>query len=545
MSAYSNLKSMFLAINGYHPFSPDAGIFCGGYQGPLYPNPTKLIAPETGFNPLTFQNPDATPYRMASSGDAYYPGLGIGNPGINYRNPGHLLGIIDTFGRMSYGLSVLKAARDLSISSQIDPSVNINIPLLKFTEGTFDGAIDPIQMSLSDIYPAYSEIPSDYLRTFIESEELVFNPRTNEPFVFGGEKYKPNTNNINLELLFRNVSLESYQNLPELFQQYFQDMVTFANQMELTSENRNEWFARFLLIDSPLPGTQFYDAIGSLLFFDSTAPRIVSLLNNPVEEPLDFGNGYSGDGYTNKLEVLTREEALTLMTGENQFHNINNNQYEYRSLTELNSVIDIIPIQTHAFQWDGLISSIPDTLNPLGITRTFFSVSFTDVILNIIGNINIPQITINGNIRMIKESTGGNIGPFTIAPAEMALQRNMAVSTSHTNAFTWDKSWFGVDRMPSYNETSYETQNYEQQFFTGSAPDTVEIPITQFDFSHTFTLRPGNNCIRLRLITQYIATHFVLFETTVIDLNTNIPSLPNHYVVITNPNPDGSMSIIR
>jgi len=544
MSAYANFKSMFLAINGYHPFNPDAGIFAGGYQGPLYPNPTKLISPETGFNPLIYQNPVATAYTMKNTDDVYDSGFGPGNPGINYRNPGHLLGIIDTFGRMSYGLNILKAARDLSIIGQIGPSINISIPLLKFSQGVFDGTVSSVLINLSDIYPAYSEIPSDYLNAFILDGELVLDPRTDEPFVFDGIKYQPNTSIINLELLFRNISLESYHGIPELFQQYFQDMVIFANQMETTSENRGEWFARFLLVDSPTLGTQFDDAFGSLLLFDPTAQHIISLLNNPVEEPLQYGD-HSGDGYTNKLEILTREEALTLMTGENQFHKINDTQYEYRSLTELNSVINIIPIQTHAFQWDGLISSELETSSPLGITRSFFSISITDVVLNIIGNINIPSVIINGNIRMIKESTGGNIGPFTIAPAEMAIQRNMAISTSHTNTFTWDKSWFGPDFMPSYNEKSYNEQEYEQEFFTGPASDTVNIPITQFDFSHTFTLKPGNNCIRFRLITQYIATHLVLFETTVIDLSTNIPSLPNHYVVITNPNPNGSMSAIR
>lgn len=532
MTAYSNLKSMFLSVNGYHPFSPDAGIFAGGYQGPLYPNPTKLIAPELGFNPLPYQNPIPSNYTMATSEDIYN-GLGIANPGINYVNPGHIFGIFDTFNRMSYGLNILKASRDLSTGSDIGPSVVINIPLLDYN-------FQPLgTMNDSNIYPLYSEKPDKYIQDFISDGELFLDPRTDEPFIFENP-HVHTTTLIDLLVFFANVGLSSYYNLPELFQQYIRDMVTFANSINIFSQNRDEYFTHIPLIHSPEIGTLFNEVLEPLLFFPSSAPRITSLFNNPVDEPLQFGTtDDSLDAYTSKFEILNREQALRLMTGENNFHKVSENQYEYRSLTELNSVISILPIQTHAFQWEGIISSLSETSNPLGFTTAFFSVSYTDVILNIIGNTGITSVIINGSVRMIKEKTDGsaNTGPFLIAPAEAAIQRNIGVYTSHTNLFTWDRKWFGEDIMPMYNEKTQNEQNYEQSFFTGPAPDTVTIPITQFDFSNTFQLKPGNNCIRFRLVTQNIATHFVLFETTVIDLNTSISSLPNHYVVITNPTP--------
>src|SRR3990172_11908730 len=76
-------------LHGYNPFMPNAGIFAGGYQGPLYPSPTTLILPSQGFDPYQFANLMMSQYQMKSTGDIY-EGLGKGNPGNNYLNFGHL-----------------------------------------------------------------------------------------------------------------------------------------------------------------------------------------------------------------------------------------------------------------------------------------------------------------------------------------------------------------------------------------------------------------------------------------------------------------------
>lgn len=549
MSAYSNFPTVFLMINGYHPFNPDAGIFAGGYQGPLYPNPTSLILQDSVFDSSQYREPHPTPYTMKNTPD-FYEGIGIGNPGIDYGNPGHLLGLLDTYCRMSYGLNILKAARDSStLLAGFGPAVIISIPLLTPFYASA-GILDH-----TNIYPSYSEEPDKYIENFIVGGELAFDPRTDEPFIFTSP-YSPSVEKIDFNLLFQNIGLNSYYDLPELFQQYFQDMVDFVSLFQVTNPagndvyetimpDRTEWCVNFLLGDSPSVGSIFNDEYHSLFLFEPTVPSIIGHLDAGVlTRELTLGGTYSRDIYTTKTEVLTREEALLLMTGGEEFHKVNENQYEYRSLTELNSVIDIIPIQTHTFQFEDRFKDIIPPIQPNTGVNAFFSISITDVILNIIGNINIPSITIDGNVRMIKEASSipGQTGPFFVtAPGNVAIQRNIGVSTSHTNIYSWDKAWFGPGFIEPYNETSYEDQEFTLDVVGGL---NISPPISQFDFSHTFDLTPGNNCIRFRLMTQQITTSLVLFETTVIDLNTNIPYLSNHYVIITNQGID-SFPILR
>ena len=94
IGSLSDNNMMSLALQGYNPFQPDMGILCGGYQGPLYPQPTTLSYP--GFDPYLYTDPIASTYTM----DKGYTGLNIGDPGIDYKNPGHILGLLDTFSRM-------------------------------------------------------------------------------------------------------------------------------------------------------------------------------------------------------------------------------------------------------------------------------------------------------------------------------------------------------------------------------------------------------------------------------------------------------------
>jgi len=489
-SNIKNVPSMLTMVHGYTPFTPDAGIFCGGYQGPLYPNPSTFVIPGFSFDTSLYQNPVATPYTMAASGDdPYDSGFGIGNPGINYRNPGHILGILDTYGRMSYGLSIIKASRDALESFSITPGVTINLPLLKFVDGTFDGTISNITINLSNLYPIYTEIPSDYLNAFVEDGELVLNPRTGEPFVFGGTKHTPTSTNIDLETLFRNVSLESYYGLAEIYQGFYSSL---ANQ----AFNLESQVVIELTSDGPW----------------GTENTLISSLPNPINDNSNFPQGdnstifvedagFFGEyEYLNKCKSMSVSDSLKLMTGSTLFHKANDIQYEYRSLTELNSVINVLPVQINGLKYyytiDTSSSPRPSWDSAGGIV--YVSYLICDIVLNTFQKDNI-EISVDGNITTIDDINS----PLN----HRNVSRQVSFINSLTNKFGWDRKWYDLDDnivQSIENQDNFYISKTLQDGVPPEASSVFDILPTSTDFSFTKTHIIGNglHTIRSRIIVK-------------------------------------------
>ncbi len=545
-----------MALDGMHPFMPDIGVLCGGYQGPLYPNPMSLISPETGFNPLVFINTIMSNYTMKTASD-FYLGLGVGNPGIDYRNPGHILGILDTYGRMAYGLGVIAASRAGQTSSTITPPVNVVFTLKSFEE---DGLISK-SLLLLDIYPALSEIPSAYVNTYI-GEDGGF---TNTPFIINNfftfnsdNSHVPQTSLIfadNMVPIFDKVhSVATYVDLPFEIRDLFDTMAKYASdnlgdarEVEIVNGFSppevllNESFTVQPLPELPLElpeGTPGSIRIGML----------ANEVHRSVEE--DFESFAVPATYMNDNKVLTREEALQVFNSRTTFHNNSETQHEYRTMTELNAVVNLVPIQMNAFKHNTFATAA------LSSGNSFLDSSWAivDICLNIV-NINHPDedalgddITIAGTatldgsdyllsnpaiLRNINCTTTASPVSKYISGTLYALgwvSREFKFQTSLTNKFTWDRDWLGLtttNELSTVQKKSklitrpggarvkdpvtIQCQGEDEGAppFTKTQQDQGDPPVgfefsTSFNFSESLTLQPGNNNVRARLVVQNV-----------------------------------------
>ncbi len=473
ITIFNELPAMFLAYNGYSPFTPGANIFAGGYQGPLYPNPMTLILPIAEFNPSLFPNLIPTEYTMKTEGD-FYEGIGVGNPGIKYGNPGHILGILDTYLRMSYGLNILNAARTASSSSSIGESLPILMPLLSVGG-------DAKTLGSSDLYPVFADRPDAYVGASVGAGGLEFDPRTNRltPFTFGGTKYKPTTALIDFDILFAGVALNSYEVLIPQFRTLFSQLATLAN--EFATENEETL--------SIMP-------FGANVVDTPKAIDLVSGFSNLAGRTVEF----STDQPTHWKHIgtpLSVKNALLALTEESDFHQVNDTTFEYRSLTELNSVVNILPIQTYGMRF-AFLTDNPDIPSGAGNqVRYYVNFSITDMVMNILSFNLTKTVNINGfskvnfdGIKHVPESILFNTPEFNVE-----IGRQFLLSISNTNSFSWDKAWLGLEPFNSTDDSLTEFRDIG-----------LSTPTTRtFDFDEAIILKPGNNTVRMRLITQTVS----------------------------------------
>jgi hypothetical protein len=471
-------------IKGYGPFTPDAGIFCGGYQGPLYPNPTTFVIPDFIFNLRPYMDSSPTRYTMQNTGDVYDSGFDKGDPGIKYGNPGHLLGILDTFGRMSYGLGVIKAARQGIESFDIQPVQDINIPFTKLITLT---TTQDVTIGLADIYPAYSEIPTKYLIGFVVDGELILDPRTSEPYVFGGTKYSPDTNEINFDSLFNNLLLRSYVGIPETFREYFSILANNANDFNLQEAV-----------------TLSSDQLGG------TPGQLIVDLPNPIEdvdvfptgdnstvfpEDADFFGEYE---YINECASMSVSNSLKALTGISSFHQNTETNYEYRSLTELNSVINILPVQINGLKYYYTIDTSSATYPsyPLNGGIVYVSYCICDICFTTFQK-DIITINCSANIETIDDV----LDNFS----HKNVLRQFLVSHSVTNNFSWDRKWFDISSEDSSDITSEDNFYISESLDDGLEPDADPgfdiLPVSN-DFSSNLVLPigDGSHTVRVRII---------------------------------------------
>jgi hypothetical protein len=459
--------SVVAIINGYTPFTPDGGIFCGGYQGPLYPNPTTLISPKTKFNPYDYMGgngnmPTVTSRSLPNTGDRYR-GLGKGNPGIRYKNPGHILGVIDTYCRMSYGLGFYKLLRLGQASYSFAPLIDVQIPFKVLNN---NGSLDNKTIGMAELYPYFSPSPNSWLFAYVPNifynTKTTFNPRTFEPFVFDGSGPETGGSSISFEALFGGVYIRSYFDTIPYFRALFEEMATLIagiynfNTFEegLVDDETGPWALEGTLVaDLPCPAKPIE---GSPWHESSINPTLGTLNAHP--EGTDYGEWaypISPFHYYNACKTLSAPEALLLLTGSPDYHENRpgtpSANYEYRSLTELNAVVNLLPIQTNSFlysfgaKWD----SVPPSLLPFAestpitaATQVVYSICDICFTTFVPGSI---TISVNAEIEnyvrrwFMAASLGGGQETF-FANSE----RRFIFSTSVTNNFGWDRDWFGV-----------------------------------------------------------------------------------------------------
>lgn len=492
-------KLITLALKDIHPFNVDLGIYCGGYQGPLYPNPSRFNMP--GFNPLDHRSIIMSEYEMHTGLDPYV-GLGSGNPSINYLNPGHILGLFDTFARMSYGINIINHIRSFLDSANIGPIINFGLPTIL---NSFES--DPILMS--DLYPNFSEIPSDYINNIninTENGKLTPLPTVNVPYI-------PQTSLMDaakLNVLFANKSTFSYVNMPIYFINIISDLYNLSQGFS------QEVSANFEFIDAENFKNYAPNSADADVVLESTGPDSVAV-------EADFAI-FPTLEVKHKCHVLDPLTCLKIFNGDDNYRmGPVPTQNEYRSLTQLNSVVNLIPIQTVAARLETELRHtrfrLPPGINEVtdNTARSFHHVSFiiSELILNIslrkesnisiesIYNIQTPIINYDNYGVYVTDTTfpltfGGPCATrTTLYSPEHIFNKKIQVFYSLTNKFSWDKSWFDLP-------TVFDSFNDADTFSSGGIkliPDMLPDPLGG-TFSKTINLGIGHHILRVKHVLQ-------------------------------------------
>lgn len=514
---YKTSPYIVLAIHGYHPFTPDAGILCGGYQSPIYPNPTTLEQPDLDANILLSEDAVASQYSMRIAGD-FYEGLGKWNPSINWRNPGHLLGVIDTLNRMGYGLAVLKEMKAGSIiaSEEILNPITVKIPF-KTAENLSTEEFTP-----DDIYTlGFSEKPTLYIPAFVDEDgNLILDPRTNPNFDFT-EAHTPaavedETSTAGMQTIFQDKDCSSY-----LFMR--QSLVNIHTELSNFNQNNIAGDETFIglsvdnlseggILRNQLPRRPIIEAL-----FDGLDSHFTS--SNPSDHPI--GGQDVLRAFYNNFTTLNQTNALKLLTGIDEFHTagqidgapIGLEILEHRTLTELNSVMNLIPIQTYGitfgnhFNYDFLDWFFSPTL-----PETYTAWLICDILLTS----NVAQtINITGTATTQRTASNPNSGPFPEFLDSLLTIRNFAIATSCTRDFTWNRSWWDLPqsniKAVSSDERATNSPAWVGNFtFFGQDPGEFGISLLplpyimqeEFEINESIELDGTGETVRVRLILQ-------------------------------------------
>lgn len=492
-------KLMSLALQGYTPFQPEVGIFSGAYQGMMYPNPTTLTYP--GFDPYQYTEPTMSVYTPNIS----YNGLGVGNPGIDYKNAGHILGLLDTFGRMSYGVGawINIHAGDNSLTG---PIIDLSVPMT-------DAVGNFAPLSLDEIYPAFTEIPSDWIDGFDVNTFGEIDPdvRPDGAFVSPGVGHSPAVNEIDiaaLNSLFKQRSIFSYLGMPQYFRSIIESLANSADALTSLAEH-----------DFTLEDDSYFNGIGAQLgwFTENLDPNFVRM-------------GTAGKAYV-QCSVLSPLQSLNTFNGTSAYHDGTDGQNEYRSMTELNSVINLIPLQmVGATYWNdlqGFTVTFPSS-GPAIITsdefdnRTFqvasymiadFIINISDVptdiesgpgTVDIVGEATVNNLVIDPSPFYVTQTVRlfSNVGPGDIVVTELGaiqqLRKDIDIYISVDNSFTWDKVWLGGDSIDS-------SDHFEDTFIDSTLGGNSDVGLEVLadvplivPFSKNITLGKGCTSIRMR-----------------------------------------------
>jgi len=522
-------KLISLVLQGYTPFQPEVGIFCGAYVGILYPNPTTLSYP--GFDPYLFLDIVPTEFTPSKT----YAGLGVGDPGIDYKNPGHLLGILDTFGRMSYGIGVWQAIFDgENGDTLIGPAVEVALPLI--TENYEDATI-----GLGNIYPSLTEAPSAYLDHFsITSAGIPSpDPRPGVTFKPMGVGISPVTNPVDAEAmqrLFLAKSVFSYLGLAQYFRAAIDALSTSAQ--SLTSKATHTFTLNDVDHWGNFSGSSFLDDPGDDHLF-----TIVST-----------------GTFVSECKVMGATQALKTLTNSSLYHNGEGGQNEYRSFTELNAVVNLVPMQMFGASYTKhnttpFLNSAPGA-NGFRISSYAyfdFAINVSDIppdsdnpepgTVTVDGEVTVKNLITNGNaldwrqIRQAMPVPASNIFDEGWGPNEddgsysdetyggtETVNKDAFIQISSTNDTAWDKAWLGAEAADDGSGFN-DSLNLHRDASTDLTP-LSSAPLV-VPFSQTVELGAGATSIRVRVkaSTEHLLRSDSLLSTLWVDpLNSGGPN---------------------
>lgn len=444
---YKTSPYIVMAIHGYHPFTPDAGILCGGYQSPIYPNPTTLTQPVLDAEIILANERDMTEFSMSTSGD-FYAGLGKWNPSINWHNPGHLLGVIDMLNRMGYGLAVLREIKNGSttLPEDILNPIQTTIPFITIN-------LQVVEFATDNIYSlGFSEKPTAYVSSFVDNEgNLILDPRKNIGFDFTAthipQVIENEDTSLAMRIIFQDKDSVSYLYMRKPLVNIHTELSAFSDAniaseatfIDLLPDNISEaGLTPNDLPRKPFPVTLF-GGLDSHFTFPGT------------EDHPAGGQDVLRAFYSN-FTTLSQRDAAKLLTGSDQFHTAGQIEggpdglevLEHRTLTELNSAMNLVPIQTYGITFGNHFAyDFLDWFFSPTTPETYISWLICDIVLTS----NIKQtVTITGTAKAERTASDPNNGPFPETFDSLLAVRNFATATSCTRDFTWNRSWWDLDK---------------------------------------------------------------------------------------------------
>ena len=512
---YKTSPYIVMAIHGYHPFTPDAGILCGGYQSPIYPHPTTFAQPTLDSEILSANDRQASVYSMKVGGD-FYEGLGKWNPSINWHNPGHLLGIFDTLNRMGYGLAVLK---EIKAGSIIAPEEILNPITVKIPFKTADDLLTE-EFTLDDIYAlGFSEKPILYIPSFVDEDgNLILDPRIDPDFDFTGAHtpatVEDETSVAGMQTIFQDKDSSSYLYMRQPLVDIHTELSNFSQDniagdktfIDLSVKDLSDiGSTRSTIPRMPLT-EELFDGLASHETFPSIRDH-VSPGGLNLEPRRNFYNNFT---------TLTQTEAIKVLTGSDKFHTAGQIEgapaglevLEHRTLTELNSVMNLVPVQTYGM-----------------VFGNFFNYDFTDwVLLSVLPQTYISwlicDIVLTSNVAQTVNITGTATAERTASDGtnlwdRFFTVRNFAVATSRTRNFTWNRSWWDLPlsniKTSSAEEKATNT-TWWVNFFNGHFQDPGEFGISflplpyrtkdEFNINESVVLNGTGQTARVRIILQ-------------------------------------------
>jgi len=376
---------------------------------------------------------------------------------------------------------------------------------------------------MGDIYPSLSEIPTDWTSSF-----RIYSDGSMRPEI-PTDAHTPTLNTVDIEnfnRLFVDKLILSYYGMPQYLRSVISVLATAASPLA----EKNE-------LEFELNDPDIYNQYGGMPSDASDFPSIDQLDNCVWDQ---------GGKFSHKCEVLSPSRSLELLTGDTSYHDGYNGMNEYRSLTELNSVINLVPLRTTGTtywfdcqwpreeytaaagrtivvdDWSGRgfkaasklcsdlainISDIPrdlDDPDPTSVT-----VAGEVKIKNLIQDVSIYNWHLTqryGSVPISEDDWREDITPdeITFGPEEW-MYKKAEVSLGISNKYSWDRSWLDGS-LSSSSEDFSETFSDMTLGGIAGGPDgdggLTPIPGDHevlVPFSKTFVLAPGCNTVNLKI----------------------------------------------
>lgn len=296
-------KHFQFVMSGWTPLAIEKGVYCLGCPGPSYPQPSTLVAP--GFQPYNYRSwtADATTLGFGT--------LGMGNPSILWNSPGHLIGLIDTYNRAAFGISILAAMQNApEVVSPVDANISV--------------AIGDCSVGATELY-VNGDRPDDYLFK-IDPEK---------------DAYWHQTSYVDPKVLMGGATTFGYVGIADDFRDSMAALSSAASSL-----SGLKVFYRLSPASTYLPDEEWMDVYWyePVTTFDGQCPGPLG--------PIGWYDDWitlEGEYYTRAFPA-TADQAMTIAYGAPGFHENSPLQYEYRTLTELNGAANVCPVVAYGYR---------------------------------------------------------------------------------------------------------------------------------------------------------------------------------------------------